>query len=46
MTTSDPTRPGTGHRGYVLFLLTCVSIMNYVDRQLIGILSPAIKQDL
>jgi MFS family permease len=26
-------------------LLTCVSIMNYVDRQLIGILSPEIKRE-
>lgn len=30
----------------VLFLLTAVTLMNFLDRQLIGILSPAIQQDL
>ena len=46
MTAPVPAKSGAGYRSYVLFLLTCVSIMNYVDRALIGILSPAIKQDL
>ena len=41
-----PAIASTRYRNYVLFLLTCVSIMNYVDRQLIGILSPAIKREL
>lgn len=47
--TKTPT-PGealtTQDRTYALFILTCVSVMNYVDRQLIGILSPDIKKDL
>lgn len=34
------------NRNIALFLLTCVTVMNYLDRQLIGILSPAIKDDL
>lgn len=39
-------REGTGYRNLVLVLLTAVTVMNFVDRQLIGILSPAIKADL
>lgn len=34
------------YRFYVLFLLTGVYTFNFVDRQIIGILSPAIKEDL
>lgn len=33
-------------RGYVLFLLTCVYAFNFIDRQILGILSPLIKEDL
>lgn len=34
------------YRTYVLFLLTGVYTFNFIDRQIIGILSPAIKEDL
>ena len=34
------------YRFYVLFLLTGVYTFNFVDRQIVGILSPAIKADL
>ncbi len=34
------------YRAYVLFLLTGVYTFNFIDRQIIGILSPAIKEDL
>lgn len=34
------------YRLYVLFLLTGVYTFNFIDRQIIGILSPAIKADL
>lgn len=39
----EPSRP---YRIYVLFLLTGVYTFNFIDRQIIGILSPAIKADL
>ncbi len=39
----DHRRP---YRYYVLLLLTFVYVFNFVDRQLIGIVSPAIKADL
>ena len=45
MTHRAPVVASLRYRHYVLFLLTCVSIMNYVDRQLIGILSPEIKRE-
>ncbi|MFQ3196720.1 MAG: MFS family permease [Paraglaciecola sp.] len=35
-----------GHRTYVLTILTLVYAFNFIDRQIIGILSPFIKQDL
>ena len=35
-----------GYRTYVLVLLTLVYAFNFVDRQIIGILSPFIKEDL
>ena len=42
-----PAKAETGaYKYYVLFLLTCVYTFNFVDRQIIGILSPAIKADL
>jgi MFS family permease len=34
------------YRTYVLILLTGVYTFNFIDRQIIGILSPAIKEDL
>ena len=45
---SAPSRPVPGrlYRNYVLCLLTLVYTFNFIDRQLIGILSPAIKEDL
>ncbi len=36
----------TPYRTYVLLLLTVVYTFNFIDRQIIGILSPAIKEDL
>ena len=44
------THPGAGfkpwYRNYVLILLLVVYIFNFIDRQVIAILSPAIKADL
>ncbi len=37
---------GRAYRTYVLILLTGVYTFNFIDRQIIGILSPAIKADL
>lgn len=37
---------GRVYRAYVLMLLTGVYTFNFIDRQIIGILSPAIKEDL
>ena len=34
------------YRTYVLIILTLVYAFNFIDRQIIGILSPLIKQDL
>ena len=34
------------YRNYVLFILTLVYAFNFIDRQIIGILSPFIKADL
>lgn len=47
--TGAPTAPKTdssAYRWYVLVLLTGVYTFNFVDRQIMGILSPAIKADL
>lgn len=42
-----PAAPGvTPHARYVLLILTIVYTFNFVDRQIIAILSPAIKADL
>ena len=38
--------PSRGYRNYVLLLLTLVYAFNFIDRQIIGILSPFIKADL
>jgi MFS family permease len=35
-----------GYRNYVLFILTLIYAFNFIDRQIIGILSPFIKADL
>ena len=35
-----------GYRNYVLFILTLVYAFNFIDRQIIGILSPFIQADL
>lgn len=34
------------YRNYILFLLTAVYTFNFIDRQIIGIISPALKADL
>ena len=34
------------YRNYVLFILTLVYAFNFIDRQIVGILSPFIKADL
>ena len=38
--------PSRRYRNYVLFVLTLVYAFNFIDRQIIGILSPFIKADL
>ncbi len=38
--------PRRGYRSYVLFMLIVVYTINFIDRQIIGILAPAIKRDL
>lgn len=39
-------RPTRAYRNYVLIILTLVYAFNFIDRQIIGILSPFIKVDL
>ncbi|WP_428407823.1 spinster family MFS transporter [Hyphococcus sp.] len=41
-----PASKGRAYRTYVLLLLTAVYTFNFIDRQIIAILSPAIKTDL
>lgn len=41
-----PQQPSAGYRRYVLLILTLVYAFNFIDRQIIGILSPFIKEDL
>ena len=41
-----PATPSAAYRRYVLILLTAVYTFNFVDRQIMGILAPAIKADL
>ncbi|MFT5542114.1 MAG: MFS family permease [Glaciecola sp.] len=43
---AEDKRPSRAYRNYVLFILTLVYAFNFVDRQIIGILSPFIKVDL
>jgi MFS family permease len=38
--------PSIAYRRYVLLILTLVYAFNFIDRQIIGILSPFIKEDL
>jgi MFS family permease len=42
----DENQVSKGYRTYVLSLLTLVYAFNFIDRQIIGILSPFIKEDL
>jgi len=39
-------KPSNAYRRYVLLILTLVYAFNFIDRQIIGILSPFIKADL
>ena len=41
-----PQAVSNGYRNYVLFILTLIYAFNFIDRQIIGILSPFIKADL
>lgn len=43
---AEKKRPSKAYRNYVLIILTLVYAFNFVDRQIIGILSPFIKEDL
>ena len=43
---APPQAASVGYRNYVLFVLTLVYAFNFIDRQIIGILSPFIKADL
>lgn len=40
------TKGGPGYRAYVLFILVVVYTFNFLDRQIIGILAPAIQLEL
>lgn len=44
--TTVPPAVSNGYRNYVLFILTLIYAFNFIDRQIIGILSPFIKADL
>lgn len=43
---ADRNKPSRAYRNYVLIILTLVYAFNFIDRQIIGILSPFIKADL
>ncbi len=45
-TSKQPAAISNGYRNYVLFILTLIYAFNFIDRQIIGILSPFIKADL
>ena len=45
-TPTGNTEVKSGYRTYVLIILTLVYAFNFIDRQIIGILSPFIKEDL
>src|SRR5690348_4694792 len=36
---------GTSHRGYILLVLTLIYVVNYLDRQILGILLPYIQKE-
>lgn len=44
--TSKDQEYSKGYKAYILFLLTCVYAFNFIDRQILGILSPLIKEDM
>ncbi|MDM7861084.1 MFS transporter [Alteromonas sp. ASW11-36] len=44
--TAAPQQVSQGYRNYVLLILTLVYAFNFIDRQILGILSPFIKADL
>ncbi|WP_100641686.1 spinster family MFS transporter [Alteromonas facilis] len=44
--TSGANEVSNGYRNYVLIILTLVYAFNFIDRQILGILSPFIKADL
>lgn len=44
--TNDNQEVSQGYRNYVLLILTLVYAFNFIDRQILGILSPFIKADL
>lgn len=46
LTANENAAPSRRYRNYVLFVLTLVYAFNFIDRQIIGILSPFIKADL
>jgi len=39
-------RPSNAYRAYVLFILVVVYTLNFIDRQIIGILAIPIKEEL
>ena len=43
---AEISKPSKAYRNYVLIVLTVVYAFNFIDRQIIGILSPFIKADL
>ncbi len=46
MDTTDDLKPNKNYRTLVLLLLTLIYAFNFIDRQIIGILSPFIQADL
>lgn len=44
--TAAKTETASAYRWYVLVLLTIVYTFNFIDRQIVGIISPALKADL
>ncbi|WP_100658271.1 spinster family MFS transporter [Alteromonas flava] len=45
-TPAETNQVSNGYRNYVLIILTLVYAFNFIDRQILGILSPFIKADL
>lgn len=44
--TTNPTGQASLYRTYVLFVLVLVNTVNFIDRQVVGILAPSIQEDL